>query len=682
MSNRKSSLLVTLYLILHIVSLNARCEMFFSCPKEKGKIRVELAVDGKKLLTSAPEGLWLIAIDWKDNWPCGWQYASPSEIRQAGPWTILEGELKLAAGTWRLRDAYRREGNLIRCTRRFTWLGDKTLPRCTLAVRFQVPALTKKILLPGIIYYGNPSGEKSGRVPVFHGESGDEALFEEHRYPMPFAFAEWDNDKGLWGAAIHTLPSLAPYGSVRDQWWSLGVTAGDGVTDLTLLSGPCASNGKRSVIKAVQSGFTPYPNAYLNVPPGTVIEKTFYLEVFPVQTEGAGFCTPVQSSLQLFSPFSTQGFPSFSEIIEAKYRFALTRWYESDEVAGFRKYPDRDALVMGWCGQAASLGYALQVLNPELDDPQWSVKVQKSLDFLSQSVFNKQGFCIWYKADEKQWSNANLLSQGQAMANFAWAIRTARKTGLNSRKWEQFLRKACEFHSQRILRNDWRPKSTNEAFFIAPLCEAARLFDKDGFRQAAIKAGRVYCKRHLSMREPYWGGTCDARCEDKEGAWAAFQGFLSLYLLTEDKTFLQAAEHALYVMLSYVVIWDIDMPAGRLRDNGFRTTGWTVVSPQNQHIDAYGVFFAPDVYQFGEIVGREDLKKLALVLYRSCGQLMDPFGSHGEQIQHTNFAQRGPLDDISTMRGGYQESWTVFWLTAHYLNAVARLKELGVNIGK
>ncbi len=51
-------------------------------------------------------------------------------------------------------------------------------------------------------------------------------------------------------------------------------------------------------------------------------------------------------------------------------------------------------------------------------------------------------------------------------------------------------------------------------------------------------------------------------------------------------------------------------------------------------------------------------------MYRSCGQLLDPYGSQGEQPQQTNYAQRGRVDDIFTLRGGYQESWTVFWITA------------------
>ena len=67
-------------------------------------------------------------------------------------------------------------------------------------------------------------------------------------------------------------------------------------------------------------------------------------------------------------------------------------------------------------------------------------------------------------------------------------------------------------------------------------------------------------------------------------------------------------------------------------------------------------------------------------MYRSCGQLIDPYGSQGEQPQHTNYAQRGEVTDVFALRGGYVEDWTVFWITAHFLNAAAMFREMGVDI--
>jgi hypothetical protein len=451
---------------------------------------------------------------------------------------------------------------------------------------------------------------------------------------------------------------------------------------LTLLSGPCAANGQRSSIKQFQAGFAPYDNAFLRVPPGGIIEKTFYLQGYPVAREGAGFRTPTHTSLRIFQPFCLYGLPTCAEILRSKYRYSQTRWREEGDVGGFRKFPDSGGpfFVIGWCGQAAAPGYALQVLGEQLNAQHVDVQVAKSLDTLSQARFYDGGFFSWYDYEKNEWSRIEILSQGQGMNNMANAIRVGRKRGMNTSNWEGFLRRACDVHAQRILDVDWSPQSTNEGFFIAPLCQASRLFGEPAYLAAATKAAETYGRRHVSMREPYWGGTLDASCEDKEGAYAALQGFLAIYEQTGEERYLEWAAHALDVVLTYVCVWDMDLPAGRLRSHAFNTRGWTAVSVQNMHVDAYGVLMTPEIYRMGELLARKDLQQLALVMFRSCGQIIDPYGSQGEQPQHTNYAQGGPLDDPAGFRGGYHETWTVFWITAHFLNAGAQLQEMGVDL--
>lgn len=67
-----------------------------------------------------------------------------------------------------------------------------------------------------------------------------------------------------------------------------------------------------------------------------------------------------------------------------------------------------------------------------------------------------------------------------------------------------------------------------------------------------------------------------------------------------------------------------------------------------------------------------------MVMFRTCGQLIDPMGSQREQLQQTNFAEHGNMSDVTKLRGGYSEGWTVFWITAHFLNAAAQFREMGV----
>jgi hypothetical protein len=89
--------------------------------------------------------------------------------------------------------------------------------------------------------------------------------------------------------------------------------------------------------------------------------------------------------------------------------------------------------------------------------------------------------------------------------------------------------------------------------------------------------------------------------------------------------------------------------------------------------------FTPEIYKMGIYLEDERLRDVARVMFRSSGQLIDAFGSQGEQIQQTNFGQWGDLSNVEVLRGGYSEPWTVFWITAHFLNAAARFEELGVD---
>lgn len=642
--------------------------------------RVQVLAAGEVVAQSPAEGLWSVSCSWRDGWPADWHHASPKQTLTQGEWTIVRGEIQACGGTWQLEDAYRPEAEMIRGLRRFTWKGKQPAKQATLSVRFEAAADSAQAVLPGILYHGNPSGANSGRVPAATGAPGEESIYEEHRYPMPFASLELKRGAKLWGAALHTIPSPAPYGNRPDQWWSLGVVSKQGATELTALSGPCASNGKRSSIKGVQRGFSPYDQAWLNVEPEGVVEKSFYLEAFPVQREGSAFQQPVKSSIALFQPFFAGDLPGFNDIVRAKYRYALTRWRETPDHAIFQKYVDRPQGVMGWTGQAEALGYALQILAPGLKDPKALGYAQKSLDFLSTAKFHDAGFHTWYDLRKKEWYNVEFLNQGQAMLSFARAIAAGRARGMKTAKWEAFLRHACDVHSARILSGSWHPKSTNEASLLAPLVKASQLFQSALYRKAALAAAAHYAKRHFAMREPYWGGTSDASCEDKEGAALAFAGFLELYEMTRSAEHLAWTRHAADVMLTYTYVWDVPMPAGRLADHRLMTRGWTSVSVQNQHLDVWGALTAPDVYRLGQIDRREDLKKLALVMYRSAGQLIDPQGSQGEQLQQTNYAQRGRDVEFYEMRGGYHEAWTVFWITAHFLNGAARFAELGVPV--
>lgn len=647
---------------------------------------VEISAGGHLFIHSPPEGLWSVATNWVDGWPAGWAHAGPAKVEQVGDSTILTGTIPLNNGAMKVRDAYRVKDGLVQGLRRWTWTGKEILPKCTLAVRWIVPgAVNAKPMMPGIVVYGNPAGEKTGNhaVTVHSGKAGDKTFFEEHRFSAPWTSVEWAEGGEYRAVAMHTLPSPVYAANQNDQWWTLGViTLGDSV-ELGSLSGPTAANGRKSVTKALQGKFLEYPDTWVNLPPGAVVEKTFYLEVVPQTAQGSGFRQSLRTAMRL-QPVSIEGLPGFDETIREKYKFALSRFRDREKDPGFEMYPDSAGgtqYVMGWCGQAEAGAYAMLGLARRLGDPKMIDRGQRSLDWLATSPFNAHGFLLNYNADNGQWKDQDPVSQGQAMEVFARAIFQGRRmTGVRTERWEEFLKKACSVQAKRIVQADWNPRNTAEAFFVSPLCKAYRLFKDEDYKRAAVKAGDYYARRHLTMAEPYWGGTLDANCEDKEGAWAAFQAFLALYELTQEQKYLDWAGHAMDVTLSYTVLWDIDLPPGRLRDHGLKTRGWTIVSAQNQHLDVFGVVFTPEIWRMGGYLKRDDLKRLAAVMYRSCGQMIDPWGSTGEQIQHTNFGQHGDMSNVFRLRGGYSENWTVFWITAHFLIAASEFERMGVDL--
>lgn len=651
--------------------------------KKENTFSISITGNNKKLLSSPAEGLWSIATGWDNGWPSNWHHVSAGAVKDIDEWKEVTGTLTLPEGEWLLKDYYKEENGKIKCIRRFEWKGQQTLDHVTLSVRWIIPSAYAKPFLPGILYYDNPSGEKNGsdNVAWYHGEPGDEALFEEHRYPMPFASMEWKDGNNYYGAAMHSIPSPVYQGNHFDQWWSLGIKNNHDDAELELLSGPLCYNHQKNIAKALQEGPLPYGDTYIKVTPGTVIEKAFYLEAYPVAAKGSGFQQPVHTSINLFKPFYTDDLPSYDETIKLKYRFTKSRWMEGDGYAGYNMFPSFVApqIVTGWAGQCEAPGYALQVLANDLHDKNVWDRVQRSLDYICTSPMDEKGFCVVYDIQKKEWSEKDPVSQGQTMNSIALAIEEGRKNKkVNTAKWEVFLKKASDVFAKRILDTDWSPRNTAEAFFIAPLIKASQLFNNTEYKKAALKAAGYYAARHISMDEPYWGGTLDATCEDKEGAWGAFQGFLAAYDYTKEKKYLLYAKHACDVVLSYTVVWDIPLPAGRLADQAFKTRGWTAVSAQNQHLDVYGVVIAPSVYKMGLYLHDEDLKKIARTMFLSCGQLTDPTGSQGEQIQETNFAQQGEMNNVYKLRGGYAESWTVYWITAHFLHAAAEFKQMGV----
>ena len=621
-----------------------------------------------------------IGLGWENEWVADWRSDIPGL-------EVCDTKTDIAPG-------------VVKVVRRWTWTGAKPLEKVVLSVRYRLRGnpVDLKPFLPSVLLYGNPSnrGRTDGRVPVYEGTPGEFAQFEEHRLPMPFAILE-DAKSGRF-AAVHVLPSPVRGAVHEDLWWSVGIEAQTSGADVLLLSGPVGYNGRHSVVKGTQAAPLAYPDAYLTLKPGQIIEKTFWIQTGTATPERFGFESALETSLELFKPYDASRFASFSEIVRRKRDYALTRWRDGrvDGACGFDMFDaasGNSELTVGWCGCAATCGYALPVLNLEPGD--WT-KAQRSLDFITRTFQDRINpsnglFAVTYSLNDGVIrGKGDPISCGQGLYSLVKAIRFAEKSSgrLDARDWRTFVASSLDGVARDVLRNDWTPPaSTGFGFLVAPLVEGSALFARAGWLSAAQKIGDTFARKYFGYDAVYWGGTLDASCEDKEGAYAAFQAYVALLRRAvadgdaiAERRYARLARHAMNMMLTYTMVWDATYPPGRLSDNAFRSTGWTAVSAQNQHLDAFGVLTTPEIVWLGQYLKDDRLVQLARVMYRSCFQLTSASGELGEQIQQTNFAQQGRMDDVREMRGGYSEGWTVFWLTAHFLNAAAQLTEMGINL--
>ncbi len=622
---------------------------------------------------------WAVATDFDGRLPSKWAFGAVGSAEPAGEGVILSGRIALPHGELTCTDSCEIADGMLTIRRRWHYAG-QDVDRITLSYRFRLAGAGARVLIPGVMYYGNPSGRKTPGVPFLDGIPGEMAYFEEHRLPMPFVFAE--SAGGGTCAAVHFLPSPVPRAAREDTWWSAGVRYGEDYVELGGFSGFVSCNGHHGSVKTGQRQLSPLPGDGMGLLDGMIVEKSFSLQCLSGFARGGGFVAAVETALRRHPvpALPVDG----GELIRRKYRHALARDYQNGRVAGSLFRDAREAapsIVYGWCGRSETLGFAAPWIGPKCGDSQADARAEKYFDFLASSPMDEQGFHVEYHAGDGTFAGQDFVSQGQTMETFAMALQALKAAGRPVRQsWLDFLdRVCCSFHA-RVMRDDWQPLSTNEAFLGAPLAMASRLLDRKEFATAALKIADAYMARHLTMDEPYWGGTLDASCEDKEGAVAAMTAFYAAWELSGDRKYLQAVRHATAVFLSYLQVWDIPMPPGRLADNGFRSAGWTAVSVQNMHLDVFGVWVAPLLWKIGRDLDEPSWQALALPMILNCGQLTDIHGSQGEQIEQTNFSQRPSRRASEALRGGYSENWTVFWITAAFLNAAAQFELLGLSL--
>ncbi len=278
-----------------------------------------------------PKGeTWTVYADWQDSWYAEPVRANVQTLEELGDGRIrASADVTVAGHRWQFVDVYSLHDGLVKIQRSWKHLDPGRQEKITLASCVRMPfGDDPRMLVPGTIYNGNPSSTLPG--PQLSFDPGTIGLYEEHRLPVPMVNAE----STLGGRRLHgsllAVPSKIPQGHKGDDhWWSMGLRFGEGYVDLLSLSGPVATNGKRSTIYGHRNGFDPYDDAYLDVQGPTTFRKTLYLDLGQDARAGYSFRNMLWKAHDILGPIESPHLP-FAQVMDLKTRFVKTTFLERE----------------------------------------------------------------------------------------------------------------------------------------------------------------------------------------------------------------------------------------------------------------------------------------------------------------------------------------------------------------
>jgi len=623
----------------------------------------------------APGQVWTVCTGWRDGW-----FADPQSIRAQSIKELPGGDIQATAQAtvggepWQFSDIYHADGGFLRIQRLFEHTGPGAQSQITLVNRVRVPlGQDPRTLIPGSIYNGNPGSILPG--PRLVCSSGSIGLYEEHRLPVPFVNLESSVDGQRRSASLLAIPSKVPMGHKGDdQWWSLGIEFGDGFADLLSTSGPLAGNAGRSTFYGHRSGFDSYDDAWLDVHGPARFEKILYLELGAGAKPGYAFQSILWKAFDVFHPVDTPHIP-FAQAIALRLPFIQSTFIRGKgDAAGFRMFPNNQIVEFGWLGENLAIACGILWETARVPNPALRDDAIATVDFfVHHAPSTVPGLALGrYDVAADRWSGETFYRLGACVASrqfgenldhLASCVEIAEEQKLpQAAEWRKAFLQECDFLVATprycgMLPRGWTidgkplgditsgaPRlSTAGSYCVSPLARATQMTGDPKYAKAAGELMSAYCQTFLSdQSSPPWGATLDAGGEDKEAGYGLLHGLLSLYDATHQSQWLDYAREAADWTLTWMYFHDVHVFHDPNLKGNMNTVGWTFISTQNQEIDCFGYWMAPDYYRLGQALNDDRYRQIGTVLYETCTQtiarpgVMLGFKVLGIQAEHYN----------------------------------------------
>jgi hypothetical protein len=95
---------------------------------------------------------------------------------------------------------------------------------------------------------------------------------------------------------------------------------------------------------------------------------------------------------------------------------------------------------------------------------------------------------------------------------------------------------------------------------------------------------------------------------------------LDVYEANKEKRFLDLAQWAADWTLTWMYFHDIGLRKDSVLYGHLHSVGWTLVSTQNQEIDVFAYWMAPDYCRLGLLLHDPRYQQIAKVMYDACTQ--------------------------------------------------------------
>ena len=265
---------------------------------------------------------------------------------------------------------------------------------------------------------------------------------------------------------------------------------------------------------------------------------------------------------------------------------------------------------MGFVGMQVSAGYYVYRYGIERNDPTTRHKGEAVLDFWADNCLGPAGMpSTWYDprndGGKGSWRNyesiLRIMTGGMEGLLSAWCYGT--KMGETHDNWINSCKRfgdwmlgeqadngsfAFSWNRNKIQNGHHPVKDSNGLTTTSALRYLVELYIATGderYKEAAVKAGE-YCFMFVHKKYHYCAGVVDnPRVIDSESGYLAMQGFLSLYDLTRDSRWLEAAEQAATYTETWVYSLEVPVEDDRETDNPIFPRDRSVVG---QHLIAIG----------------------------------------------------------------------------------------------